>query len=473
MFKKILALLLTFVLLFLTGCRGYRASDVMKVVGDTESKDPLRICVDMGTNAPDSMMLADFMNRLKEKAGVGDVVVEVIPPYDDSKGIPNTVERKTVLARLRTEIMAGEGPDVFIMRYTPYWTITKGGLMENDYEGTDCLFKYPEKAMENGLFLPLDDLIENNTELAEWDKLTQSVLEAGRNREGQQIIPLHYTLPLLCYPKTEWEHVPDKKYTWNDMLTNPELLPYSLDLANCGTEGSYVIDGTRTVYWDPYADYIHRILGDLADYENESLRFTEEELLALVNEIMALEHKDAFEKVETAKEVYAGGESLSVNTYNKPMTFLPLYNIKGGITAHIDTFAAVSRTTKRPEEAFKVIDLLMSKNMQREGFLYSRGILIQAGFSLPLHEDLLSESDPLFGSSCYMTDENFEAFCKVREQITAANFNSEITVMLEDMLAECFSRERFKDTESAHLHPQTVEEIVHEAYEHMERRMKE
>ena len=472
MLRKVFVFLMALVMLFLTACGGYRESDVMKVVGDTESRDPLRICVDLGGNAPDSMMLADFINRLKEKAGVGDVVVEVVPPYDDSRGIPNTVERKTVLARLRTEVMAGEGPDVFIMRYTPYWTLAEGGLMKNDYEGTDCLFKYPEKAMVNGLFLPLDEYIENNSELTEWDKLTQPVLDAGRNEEGLQIVPLNYTIPVLCYPKTEWEHVPDKKYTWNDMLKNPELLPYSLDLANCGRLESAVIDGERMEYWSPYSDYMHRILGNLADYENETLCFTEEELLTCVNEILALEQKDAFEEVDTAKEVRVGA-SVSADTYNKPVTLLPLYNRDGGITAYIDTFAAVSRNSKRPDEAFKVIDLLMSKNMQREGFLYIRGILLQEYNSIPLHEDIFSESNPLLGAGDYMTAENYEAFCKVREQITAANINSEITAMLEDMLSACFERERFKDTETAHLFPQTVEEIVHETYEHMERRMKE
>ena len=84
------------------------------------------------------------------------------------------------------------------------------------------------------------------------------------------------------------------------MLTNHELLPYSLDLANCGRLESAVIDGERTEYWAPYSDYMHRILGNLADYENETLCFTEEELLMCVNEIMVLEHEDAFEEVETA-----------------------------------------------------------------------------------------------------------------------------------------------------------------------------
>ena len=157
------------------------------------------------------------------------MVLEILPPPQDWEGHSNGTARGAALTRLRTEIMSGEGPDVFLMRYTPY-----SGIDGNDYENTDFLFRYPEKAMETGLFLPLDEYIENNAELAEWDKLTQPVLDAGRNEEGLQIIPLNYTFPLLGYPKSEWEHIPDKKYTWNDMLENPELLPYSLDLANCG-----------------------------------------------------------------------------------------------------------------------------------------------------------------------------------------------------------------------------------------------
>ena len=95
--------------------------------------------------------------------------------------MPDPTLRKTVLQRIRTEIMAGEGPDVFLMRYTPAWKFAAGGVMiENDYEGTDFLFRYPEKAMETGLFLPLDEYIENNAELGEWDEIVQPVLDAGR-----------------------------------------------------------------------------------------------------------------------------------------------------------------------------------------------------------------------------------------------------------------------------------------------------
>ena len=143
----------------------------------------------------------------------------------------------------------------------------------------------------------------------------------------------------------------------------------------------------------------------------------------------------------------------------------------GGITAHIESFAAVNRNTDRPEDAFKVIDLLMNRYFQRWGDLYNEIILMYG--NLPMNGELFQKTDPLCRDNFYMTDENFEAFCTVREQITGANFNSEITVMLEEMLSKCFEKEKYINTEFAEYYPQTIEEIVHETYEHLEKRLKE
>ena len=61
----------------------------------------------------------------------------------------------------------------------------------------------------------------------------------------------------------------------------------------------------------------------------------------------------------------------------------------------------------------------------------------------------------------------FEAFCKVRDQITCANFNSEGLALLSDMMGCCF------DDGYLEYEGKTVEEVVHEAYEDMQRRVKE
>ncbi len=481
--KKILALLLAFVFVFLTACsadtkdwlteelrldeeqlagtEAQECTDEIIRMGNTESEDPLRICIDLVNIMTDNsawidQALNDFLFRLKETVGLEDVVLEIIPSQfaNGMKVKRGNTARSSAIEKVQSEILDGEGPDVFILTYELCVDYMNASV---DYDMTYSLFNYPQKAMEYGYFLPLDELIENNTELTEWDKLTQPVLEAGRNWEGQQIIPLSYTLPLMCYPKAEWEHIPDK-YTWGDMLHHSALLPYSLDMANCINSSLY-----RTELW-PVPEYIEYIMGEYADFENEELAFTEEELLKCVNDILALEPRDNFEEFDDAREAYVGLD-LSERTLNKPMTFLPLYNVDGGVTAHIENYAAINRNTEKPEEAFKVIDLLMSKYVQRWGNIYQD--LLCRYNSIPLHEELFQKSDPLVGNNYYMRQDNYEAFCKVREQITCANFESEGSYMLSDVLSLCM------DAESLEFEQKTVEEAVHEAYEEMERRVRE
>ena len=485
MLKRILAGLLALSMLFLTACKSSsdetkewlmselelesepttdteipESSDEPVLMGDTESEDPLRICIDLVNIMTDNsawidQALEDFLFRLKETVGLENVVLEIIPSqFDGMKVKTDYTARSSAIERIQSEILDGKGPDVFILTYElniDYMTASV------DYDMTNSVFDYPQKAMEYGYFLPLDELIENNTELTEWDKLTQPVLEAGRNWEGQQIIPLSYTLPIMCYPKAEWEHIPDKEYTWGDMLHHSALLPHSLDMANCIN---------ARFGGDPWPDtaYIEYIMGEYADFENEELGFTEEELLECVKDIISLEPRDNYEEFDDARETYVGVE-LSERTLNKPMTFLPIYNVDGGVTAHIGNYAAINRNTEKPEEAFKVIDLLMSKYVQRWGNIYND--LLCSYDSIPLHEDLFQKSDPLVGNNYYMRQDNYEAFCKVREQITCANFESEGTHMLSDVLSLCMN------AESLELEQKTVEEAVHEAYEEMQRRLKE
>jgi len=222
----------------------------------------------------------------------------------------------------------------------------------------------------------------------------------------------------------------------------------------------YMDGGSETVNALQY-DYIHYILGNIADFDSEELSFTEEELLAIVKEILAQPPQDKLDDNPDAWELNASRE-LAQSKINKPVTFLPLYAADGGVTAYISHFAAVNRNTKRPEDAFKVIEILMSKHFQRWSDMSSH--MLSGRLSLPLHEDLFSPAEPIVGNNYFMTEENFEAFKAVRAQITGANFESEGTVMLSEMLNRCSHAADFG---------MTVEEIVHETYEMLERRLKE
>ncbi len=117
-------------------------------------------------------------------------------------------ERETVLERIRTEIMSGEGPNLFIVQ-------THSSLWE------PLLFEMPEKAMELGFFLPLDEYIAN-AEYAEWDKFTPTIMEIGRNEEGQLLIPLAYELPSAVYRKEDISHTPTNM-TWEELKSEEDL----------------------------------------------------------------------------------------------------------------------------------------------------------------------------------------------------------------------------------------------------------
>ena len=454
----------------LTGAGIQECTDGVVLMGDTESEDPLRICIDLpNLSTSDSMgeisALKDFLSRLRGTVGLEDVVIEIIPTTDDIVVLKEVnAARSAAIERIQSEILNGGGPDVFIAQYQMG---LDAGTFLADYDIPSCLFEYPGKAMEYGRFLPLDEYIENNTVLTEWDKLTQPVLEAGRNWEGQQIIPLNYTMPLLCCPKAVWEHVPDKRYTWNDMLTNPELLPYSRDMANFGY-AVHAHGSDETVFVEGTLMGMNLLYGDIIDYESEKLIVTEEELVNTMEQILSLDQKDSYMGIEQAEEIEACEVQMRTEHINKPMTFLPLYNMKGGVTVEIEKYAAVNRNTKRPEDAFKVIDLLMSKNFQQSSFLYNQ--LICRGWSMPLHEELFQKSTPVGGMGGYMLDSNFEAFSKVREQITDAYFMSEGSRMLRMILLKC--RRRNEDEPEKDV-KEIIEETVRETYIALEKSLHE
>lgn len=112
-------------------------------------------------------------------------------------------------------------------------------------------------------------------------------MAAGRNENGQQIIPVSYTLPLLCYPKELVDYTPTRELCCDDMLNDPELAPIAHDLANCyGCESD--IDGLNGVT----RYYMEYVLDEIYDFENATLSFTEDELLQRVNGILELGTED-------------------------------------------------------------------------------------------------------------------------------------------------------------------------------------
>lgn len=113
------------------------------------------------------------------------------------------VAREQYLKQVRTEIMSGKGPDVYLLPTTS--TFLGNGLDEapRPHQITDLkpLFPNVEQAARNGLFLDLSARYDADDAL-EKQKFQSTVMEAGvmdtgSRRDGRYLPPLRYNFPVL------------------------------------------------------------------------------------------------------------------------------------------------------------------------------------------------------------------------------------------------------------------------------------
>ncbi len=344
--------------------------------------------------------LSDALSRLPGYNKEFMLLIETLPREGEERSIDMT--------RIKTEMMAGKGPDLFLCGQDTYGVC---GLL---YGGrTDPFFPFPERAMENRLFLPLDDYIEN-AEYMEWDKFLPVIMDAGKNAEGQQIIPLSYTFSALYADREKYGLLDfDRSMTLSEMWQsdNPALR---------------------------YASYTSApfMVGRITEPGDDEPMFTEEELLGYIRDYdmrIPGDPKD-YQDLQEDEKVYKGTimrgflpepglispvpDRFVLGNGSPAYRIIPAKNARGGVTAVINEFAAINRNARHPDLAFKIIDYLMdAKNQQGSDFFYSR-----VSLGMPVHMDLGSEEYPLRDKNWYMSAENFEEFCAARAEITEAKF---------------------------------------------------
>lgn len=430
------------ILLLCCGCKENKSS-------------PLRVCVDFGYAIPNLLseaeverLLETFQDYGQAYGGPVDYELEIVPASGP--------ERDTALDRLRTEIMAGGGPDVFYV-----------ANLSQENTGTDGLFPIPEKSMAEGIFLPLDEYIENSSQFTDWDNQIEPIMAAGRTEEGQVVVPLSYTLPVTFYRRSDVPNTYTADTTWADMLADESGI-----LQAAGTW----YHPAATFYEDfvgGKGDFLENILGKLADYEKEELQFTPEDLLERAEEILALKEKEAAGELTAVPKHFQ--LSLSLNYDGSPqyhewtpipryedLTMVPIYSDDGGATATIVSFAAVNTNTARPADAFFVIDILLSDTIQRSSNVSYKLLLLKA---LPVQADLGKEWDRDYRIRGWgFSEANFEEYCRVREQITNVQFQSLLTQELDDFYGKL---------QMAETNGQDPAQLAAEAYAAMERALKE
>lgn len=386
---------------------------------------PLRICLDLDLNAASATKAKfEFESFMKTIAGLGgpeEVEIEFVPLEGE--------ERMGALTRLRTEIMGGNAPDLFIV---------------NSGWQDDLIFPYPEKAARNGIFLNLDELMEKSR-FTDWGRQVKPVLDAGKTEKGQYLVPLTYQFYMTCFLKEDVSHTPSKDTTWEEIAASDSVIDKASVCFWGGPEQKMQSTGDRTV---------HATLGKLADYDKEELLFTADQLKERIHrnfDLMDEADGGGFDDAPVYYQALVGpgftGHAASFYLHtdtvdeSTPLTYFPLYSRDGGVTAAVRSYAAISAGSRHKEEAFFVLDYLMGlESQQGEGF-YNQFLAGESTFlGFPMDSRLMSEEYPIQkagGTNWSLTPENFEGLCAVRDVITAVNFFDTVTFGVYNLESEC------------------------------------
>ena len=327
--KRKLALLLTIVCLlttFLPACRKKR-----------EPTPTLRVVTNVGFQDEQFGGEDDLRSVIEYFGGLPngtEIELEVLPMEG--------AELHTRLTRLRTEMLTGDGPDVFLMYEPPL-------------PDRETLFQIPQQAMDK-YFMPLDEL-KDSAEHMDWDAMNEKVMAAGRTDKGQMLLPLFYGCAMARTDQSLGE------------------IPGSWDEAVASGDRAVRECYSAAMYYEALRDLA---LGDVADYESETLLITEEELNRRIKEALAF---DEYDRETSGAEFMWEPMVLEADTREGRVRQMNedkmlLRNAAGGVTAKVNTYIAINSSTTHKEDAIALVDIMASREfLSLEAFWSERRTL--------------------------------------------------------------------------------------------------
>ncbi len=416
--KKIIAVILTIVcLLTLPACQsgGQESSaHTMKAATDEGVKElpVVTVLVDLCQSDLTTTAVSDLLNSAPGYGEEFMIATETLPDFWTSDE-----QRQAALTQLKTEILAGKGPDVFLC---------ENPIMENGNVG-GAVFEFPRQAMDSHLLLPLDQYIEGSERL-EWDRLAPRIMEAGKNGEGQHILPLTFGFDVMCFNKENFTLEAELPMTSDEMLESSDPMVRYTRMFRMG---------------------VRSVFGQIEDYERDELLVSEEEIAARIEQFSGLDEE--FPQFQLSDPInqrsilgnYAMGGTAKTGLGGGDYWLVPRYNVEGGITATVGAFAAINRNTKLPGKSFKVLETLLTSTGQTSELLKQLN-------GQPVH----------MGVPCAVwtnTEGNQEQFSALLEQINAAVFRTPVEQEFDRLTRDVNAAEGGD-----------IEDIVHEHYMKMQ-----
>ena len=348
-----------------------------QAAGTEDAEKTLRIVTDAtecyGTELSPSELAESIGNVLaywQESHPDVQTSLEILPDNEE--------ERKAALQKLRTEIMAGQGPDVFLLPAGS--TIS---LPRPNFSWLDPLFQNVEQAMRNRLFLDLSEYFNNDADLNR-AALNDRILQGGVADGKRYVLPLGYNMPVLYVDRDRARELgldteklsglnlyelydalyetQDPASTWG-VTIGPLNMKFSLfpNLMDY-EQGKVTLTGSEI---EAFFENRAPLLEVQKDYRPGSWTIHLYNFLSGDAEFV-LNGKTAcyIGELSMAAELLGTGKGTGMN-----LSAVPLRSADGSVIADITYWGAINANCPCPEEAYSFLRLFLQEEVQlQKGF---------------------------------------------------------------------------------------------------------
>lgn len=357
--KGILAILLVLSLI-LTGCQIPSKSNSPMHDSAAENKEEreLQVMVGFFWGINNNNALTKAVEQFEEEHPGVTVRCEKPPKDEDS------------LRQLQTQIMAGDGPDVYLF-----------------FDATSSLILDPYLAMKNGLFEDISECYDTDVGLDK-DSLHTAVMDAGKMENKRYILPFRFDFPVAYVDVAQFKAQGGSLNMFEDGV----LSLYEKVLA---TKNPKLATGLSLSYRSSES-HLFNFFSDPMDYENEEVLITEEEVTALLRGVQSARSAEIGNKEPIHHPYLLGGEgNLSQNpsefwTDYTCMYIGPLYDLlhakvysemtgneiatipvtaaDGALVADVTQYGAVGYGCEDVELAYEFLRLFVMEDRQTDDF---------------------------------------------------------------------------------------------------------
>lgn len=287
-----------------------------------------------------------------------EIELEILPHWKN-----NREEREVRLEQIRAEILAGKGPD--------------GYLLPNYFLIAEPMFNDVQQAMRNGVFTDISACYDADDTLGK-ENLVTEVMDAGVVDGARYVLPLRYTFPVAFVDTQIMEEA-------GIDLRAEDLNIYSLwdEISKTGDQAWYI---QAAVYSGAVVTYL-TYLPEALDYDTGEVLIDKEELAAFLYRLQDIKQNagenirqsitaylytdtGVFFSPEAPMEIYQAERAMEIEAIaqveGRDVAAMPLRAADGDLVAEVTYYGAVGSGSQEPELVYEFLREFLTEESQFE-----------------------------------------------------------------------------------------------------------